>query len=63
MEVVAGDVFDDTAAALAELACAVDEFGADEEVAGGAVKLAEGRINAGGDGAADGGAGIPRNEE
>ncbi len=61
MEVVAGDVFDYAPAALAEIGGAVDEFGADQEVAGGTVRLAEGRVDAGGDGAADGGAGIPRN--
>ncbi len=54
VEVVAGDVFHDAAAALHERAGAVDEFGAEEEVARGAVGLAERGIDAGGDRAADG---------
>jgi len=56
VEVVAGDIFDDAAAALAEFAGAVDEFRADEEIARGAVELAQRRVDAGGDGAADGAA-------
>jgi len=52
-----------TTAALAEIAGAIDEFGADEEVAGGAVKLTQWRIYAGSDGATDGGEGIPGDEQ
>lgn len=40
VEVVAGDVFDDASAALAEAAGAIHKFRADEEVAGGAVRMA-----------------------
>ncbi len=63
MEVVAGDVFDDAAAALGESAGAGDEFGADQEVARGAVKLTQRGVDAGGDCAADGAVGIPGDEE
>ena len=63
VEVVAGDVFDDAAAALGESAGAGDEFGADQEVARGAVKLTQRGVDAGGDCAADGAVGIPGDEE
>jgi len=54
VEVVAGDVFDDAATAFAEAACAVHKFRADEEVAGGSVRMAKRRIYAGSNDAADG---------
>src|SRR5215467_4378001 len=41
VEVVAGDVFDDAAAAFAKAACAVNKLRAYEEVAGGAVRMAK----------------------
>ncbi len=63
VEVVAGDVLDDAAAALGDGAGAGDEFGADQEIAGSAVELAERRVDAGGEHAADSAAGIPGNEE
>lgn len=63
VKVVAGDVFDDAAAALAELAGAVDEFRANEEIAGGAVRKPKRRIDARSDDAADGGFEIERNGE
>src|SRR5437867_3814048 len=63
VQVVAGYVFHDAAAGLAEMAGAVDEFGADEEIAGGAVELLQRRMEAGGDGAADGTARIPGDEK
>ncbi len=59
VKVVSGDVFDDAAAAFAKVARAVDEFGANEKIAGGAVKMAERRIGTRGDDAADSAAGIP----
>src|SRR5437667_5508269 len=63
VEVVAGDVLDDAASALGDGAVAGDEFGADQEIAGSAVELAERRVDAGGERAADGAARIPGNEE
>ena len=40
MQVVAGDVFDDAAAGLDLRAVAVDEFGAEEEIARSSVSVA-----------------------
>ena len=61
MKVVAGDIFDDAAAALAEPACAIHKFGADEKITRGAVGMAKRRVNTGSDDPADGGLEIKRN--
>src|SRR6266849_4098377 len=45
------------------MSSAVDEFGADEKIASGAVELAEGRIDTGSDGATNGTARIPGHEK
>lgn len=63
VEIVAGDVLDDAAAALAEPACAIDKFPANEEVPSRAVSMAKRRVHAGGDDAPDGGLEIKRDRE
>ena len=60
MEVVAGDIFDDAAAALAKAASTVYKFGANEEVTCGTVRMAKRRIHAGSDDTTDGGFKIKR---
>ena len=63
MEVVAGDIFYDAAAGFDLCAVAVDEFGAEEKIARGAVGVAQRRIETGRDGAADGGVRVVGNEQ
>lgn len=63
VEIIAGDIFDDAAAAFAELAGAVNKFRADQEVPGGAVGVAKSGIQTGSDDAADGGIEIERHGE
>ena len=63
VKVVAGNVFNDASATLAETARTIHKFGANEEVAGGTVRMAKRRVDAGGDDAADGGFKIKRNRE
>lgn len=60
VQIIAGDVFDDAAATLAEAACAIHKLGADEEIAHGAVRMTKRRVNAGADDTADGGFEIKR---
>jgi len=63
VEVIAGDIFNDAAAAFAEAARAVHKFRADEEVARGAVRMAKRGVDAGGNDPADGGFEIKRDGE
>ena len=60
VKIIAGDIFDHAAAAFAEAAGAIYKFGADEEVARGAVRMAKRGVDARGDDAADGGFKIER---
>lgn len=61
MEVIAGDILDHSAAALAKMSRAVDEFRADKKIAGGAIGVTKRGIDAGSDDAADGRFEIKRN--
>ena len=60
VEVVAGYVFDDAAAAFAKATGAIYEFGTDQEIARGAIRMTKRGIDAGSDDAADGGFEIKR---
>ncbi len=63
VKVVARDILDHASPAFAEAAGAVNELGADEEIARGPVRMAKGGIHPGCDDAADGGLEIERNGE
>jgi hypothetical protein len=61
VQVVAGDIFYDAASGFDLRAAAVDEFGAEQEIACSAVGVAQRGVEAGGDGAGDGRSGIAGN--
>ena len=60
VKIIAGDVFDHSAAAFAEATGAIDKFRANEEIAGSAIGMAKRRVHARGNDAADGGFVIKR---
>lgn len=63
VEIVAGDIFDDAAAAFAEVPSAVHKLRADEEVAGSAIGMTKRGVDAGSNDAADGGFKVERDRE